>query len=137
MWPQRHLKNIISIHAPTRGATTASLRHTLLYVFQSTLPRGERQASIESVISQFLFQSTLPRGERRICKANATVATRFQSTLPRGERRAADHFGSWIDPVFQSTLPRGERRHLLSHIWSGNYISIHAPTRGATLTCTV
>ena len=32
--------------------------------FQSTLPRGERQADILKAIEDKLFQSTLPRGER-------------------------------------------------------------------------
>ena len=35
-------QNIISIHAPTRGATTPCVTCALLTLFQSTLPRGER-----------------------------------------------------------------------------------------------
>ena len=34
---------VISIHAPTRGATFIALVSSLSYGFQSTLPRGERQ----------------------------------------------------------------------------------------------
>ncbi|ACR76217.1 Hypothetical protein EUBREC_2486 [Agathobacter rectalis ATCC 33656] len=33
----------ISIHAPTRGATVLILNQLLLLIFQSTLPREERQ----------------------------------------------------------------------------------------------
>ena len=36
--------------------------HTLK--FQSTLPRGERLARLESNLFFLIFQSTLPRGER-------------------------------------------------------------------------
>ena len=35
----------ISIHAPTRGATPFPLVYPLYKIFQSTLPRGERQIS--------------------------------------------------------------------------------------------
>ena len=53
-----------------------------------------------------------------------------QSTLPHGER----HDTPCTRPrliIFQSTLPHGERRFdcCVNHI---KYISIHAPTRGAT-----
>ena len=36
-------KSLISIHAPTRGATIAVLFKTSILLFQSTLPREERQ----------------------------------------------------------------------------------------------
>ena len=78
----------ISIHAPTRGATVFSFllkdaekdfnprSHEgsdmiapydwqLLQVFQSTLPRGERQRRFLKFPSEQGFQSTLPRGERQ------------------------------------------------------------------------
>ena len=55
----------ISIHAPARGATAI---HTGLgfdlWVFQSTLPRGERLLLVSCVLVVCVFQSTLPRGER-------------------------------------------------------------------------
>ena len=35
--------NIISIHAPARGATPFCICQTLLPEFQSTLPQGERR----------------------------------------------------------------------------------------------
>ena len=34
----------VSIHAPARGATTVSPVCSIIGMFQSTLPRGERQA---------------------------------------------------------------------------------------------
>ena len=105
-------------------------------IFQSTLPRGERQSEYNSLFSQIKFQSTLPRGERPISNWKNGVSVIFQSTLPRGERRRLvlwnrevityfnprSHEGSDLVQnwhltalwVFQSTLPRGERRYTAS-----------------------
>ena len=83
----------ISIHAPTRGATSCIKTGTsILCEFQSTLPRGERPASRRerSLISS-LFQSTLPRGERLAMVVANSFTFKFQSTLPRGERPEQDH----------------------------------------------
>ena len=41
---------VISIHAPTGGATPASIFHFQKTIFQSTLPRGERPFSRPSLI---------------------------------------------------------------------------------------
>ena len=56
------------------------------------------------------FQSTLPREERRGIFFNDYIVFRFQSTLPREERLPSE--GAWLSTIC---------------------ISIHAPTRGATL----
>ena len=76
------------------------------------------------------FQSTLPRGERRQPTKHSKERKEFQSTLPRGERRRRgrlrdnlanfnprSHEGSDEDDDFDA---------------DADYISIHAPTRGAT-----
>ena len=82
---------------------------TILGLFQSTLPRGERQRTGISEIFLLTFQSTLPRGERRAESIYGQAAVdKFQSTLPRGERRI-DYIGKLYSSRFQSTLPRGER----------------------------
>ena len=57
---------IISIHAPTRGATTRKNVISNIRLFQSTLPRGERLSLAICTITAEIFQSTLPRGERHI-----------------------------------------------------------------------
>ena len=41
-------------------------------------------------------------------------------------------FATRASRIFQSTLPRGERHHSRQDIERDNYISIHAPARGAT-----
>ena len=99
----------ISVHAPTRGATSNSLSFSIFSVFQSTLPREERLLQQYLSHFQLLFQSTLPREERPL-----------QHQLGLHRR------------IFQSTLPREERLKLIRHPLIRIVISIHAPTRGAT-----
>ena len=135
----------ISIHAPTRGATVpASASHSSV-VFQSTLPREERQIHIQFFLSktpyfnprshersdpvtlfcdyQGGFQSTLPREERPRFDAVCQVSASFQSTLPREERHDKDMMYRDSD-IFQSTLPREERllrdKDTLNVMWNFN-----------------
>ena len=54
----------VSIHAPTKGATTAMNINYLAFRFQSTLPRRERPCPNALDNSPTMFQSTLPRRER-------------------------------------------------------------------------
>ena len=55
----------ISIHAPTRGATSLAVISVSSYAgFQSTLPQGERRCHKRLYCTHDLFQSTLPQGER-------------------------------------------------------------------------
>ena len=80
-------KRIISIHAPTRGATSYSLPLGCNMIFQSTLPQGERLQSVLQSVLIHQFQSTLPQGERRSSSVRSTDPQQFQSTLPQGERQ--------------------------------------------------
>ena len=101
-------------------------------IFQSTLPREERHNCLSFKILLSLFQSTLPREERLYSPLEVLPIKLFQSTLPREERLiqiAMSHFTT----AFQSTLPREERQLCTKQLFSE--ISIHAPTRGATLVC--
>ncbi len=100
----------ISIHAPTRGATTVityTVMDTFISIHAPTRGATQRYA---------LFVSNMP----------------FQSTLPRGERPSQELQQSQIK-IFQSTLPRGERQDCCLPPAIPCQISIHAPTRGATL----
>ena len=56
---------------------------------------------------------------------------RFQSTPPHGERLASADSKATPDS-FQSTPPHGERRDVCADARLYNYVSIHAPARGAT-----
>ena len=102
---------VISIHAPTRGATVArSRRPPRSSAFQSTLPRGERQGR-------------RPAG-RSAGEISIHAPTRGATLPSRSCIRSSARF--------QSTLPRGERHLLHQATGRGVDISIHAPTRGAT-----
>ena len=124
----------ISIHTPTRGATTIRYKSNIRSLISIHAPtRGATHLLPQREISS-VFQSTLPRGERHCPESGVPAAVQFQSTLPRGERPGIDHCHDLLQE-FQSTLPRGER--LIPSVINLSYylISIHAPTRGATMGC--
>ena len=98
----------ISVHAPTRGATSNSLSFSIFSVFQSTLPREERLLGLNFKEANSIFQSTLPREERLLQQYLSHFQLLFQSTLPREKRRNYATTGD-IPTKFQSTLPREER----------------------------
>ena len=151
--PFANFCRMISIHAPTRGATDFIVSKIAFVQFQSTLPQGERRYCNQIATCLHGFQSTLPQGERRFKNYKLAATAKFQSTLPQGERRTQRSLISSAQ-LFQSTLPQGERLYAFHDCW--NYIefqstlpqgerlaegvrntpymgiSIHAPTRGAT-----
>ena len=143
----------ISIHAPTWGATKRYQNDWSLRIFQSTHPRGVRLRLQTQLSTQRVFQSTHPRGVRQSpCRC---------PSLPRPISIHAPTWGAtpwvvvWIiSGEFQSTHPRGVRRYQQrgtrddtqyfnprTHVGCdsrprqtrlGRWISIHAPTWGAT-----
>ena len=126
-----------------------------VFLFQSTLPRGERRCFFLPRFSPgYRFQSTLPRGERL---PGITISGSFLFISIHAPTRGAtcqicclfrfwmyfnprSHEGSdvrntvlpIVSSQFQSTLPRGERRERGGLNGVQKKISIHAPTRGAT-----
>ena len=123
---------VISIHAPTKGATNQTLL-TIIYISNFN-PRSHEGSDIFQNLrfsSSILFQSTLPRRERhRLADMAVTLVKisihaptkgatksylllhqlhlRFQSTLPRRERLITNCCVCGLY-LFQSTLPRRER----------------------------
>ena len=97
----------ISIHAPTWGATVANVAADLAAQFQSTHPRGVRPSRHISLVDTFYFNPRTHVG----CDKKAAYFCRtriFQSTHPRGVRlpltvRLCGQLR------FQSTHPRGVR----------------------------
>ena len=77
--------------------------------FQSTLPREERLFEVKNLGKVLLFQSTLPREERH-----------------RGNRRRSDCYNFNPRSHERSDEVEAKRKAKLE-------ISIHAPTRGATV----
>ena len=74
----------ISIHAPTRGATSFRALQTFANGFQSTLPRGERHDKRERLNTDEVFQSTLPRGERHYTPNSRTKSSDFNPRSHEG-----------------------------------------------------
>ena len=99
----------LSIHAPTRGATNASSTASADSIFQSTFLQEERQFLSFASGSYFYFQSTLLQEERLILIARFLS---FHTFNPRSYKRS--------DPT--------RTPHANPHL-----LSIHAPTRGATM----
>ena len=100
----------ISIHAPTRGATGLKIPASHVYKFQSTLLQEERPDYKVVLMDCLGFQSTLLQEERRKRKTTFCSPQLFQSTLLQEERLST--------MLFKASI---------------RSISIHAPTRGATL----
>ena len=65
MWEQNQPIALLSIHAPTRGATGGDKVNLLTQIFQSTLLQEERQRIDCIFCSCCYFQSTLLQEERR------------------------------------------------------------------------
>ena len=109
-YSKRDFHSRISIHAPTWGATAG--RHR----------QGERRRD---------FNPRTHVGCDTACVARFFSLHRFQSTHPRGVRLFRD-FQDARTTIFQSTHPRGVRPEPPRYRRRGMVISIHAPTWGAT-----
>ena len=128
------LLDAVSIHAPTRGATRMAATALGASSFQSTRPRGARQQlQIMRRCRSGCFNPRAHAGRDNHCDQRRIAASAvFQSTRPRGARPgyvAASLHDDRFNP--RAHAGRDDCRRLLS---IGNYVSIHAPTRGATLT---
>ena len=145
----------VSIHAPTRGATTKGWPYIKKTVFQSTHPHGVRHpvgrlhkalrivsihaptrgatVFLPKSLASALVSIHAPTRGATALRAYILSPYRFQSTHPHGVRPARARVVFSILRVFQSTHPHGVR-HASGGCFPGTAIlvSIHAPTRGAT-----
>ena len=122
---------VISIHAPTRGATRNKIVVAPgLYISIHAPTRGATLGEADRVVNKGIsihaptrgatgFTQWLFRSSDISIHAPTRGATMFLH-IPTHRRR------------FQSTLPRGERLKDLADCMTADCISIHAPTRGAT-----
>ena len=101
-------------------------------LFQSTRPHGARQLGemLGSGIAE--FQSTRPHGARHYLLAARQQRCNFNPRAHTG-RDYSRFFAGTSSMKFQSTRPHGARPSDMIILLSICHISIHAPTRGATL----
>mgnify|MGYP001654948226 CR=1 FL=1 len=98
----------ISIHAPTRGATLLIEKRLLMLIFQSTLPREERQSQDGYIFNPFTISIHAPT--RGATFEQWYVSNGFSISI-HAPTRGATFPNIDIPDVagFQSTLPREER----------------------------
>ena len=110
--------NLVSIHAPAKGATEEEepfpplilsfnprsregsdgdeliVNGTFVPLFQSTLPRRERRSEAAEVFEVETVSIHAPAKGATVCQKRLVfIGIKFQSTLPRRERRLAGKFG--------------------------------------------
>ena len=121
---------VISIHAPTRGATKSTRSHSESRRFQSTLPREERQN--RGIAMSLVFFYFNPRSHERSDPAGRLdlFRQRFQSTLPREERLSLPE--QWDQRMYFNPRSHERSDDSCRYMRLLFKISIHAPTRGAT-----
>ena len=102
-------RNEVSIHAPTWGATMDAFALYLKYTFQSTLPHGERPYAGIGIEKDYGFN---PRSHMGSDSSEAA------SIWPHSRFNPRSHMGS--DLI------------LLDRLHLHRQVSIHAPTWGAT-----
>ena len=121
---------IVSIHAPAKGATKTifSVRPYSRFNPRSREGSDVRSCPMCSVCTW--FQSTLPRRERQNIFAWSFSTAMFQSTLPRRERLRIP-YRRRTPGSFNPRSREGSDRQRRSDP-DYNYVSIHAPAKGAT-----
>ena len=124
---------VISIHAPTRGATWRGACSIIAWEISIHAPtRGATLPEEYFMGVGTTFQSTLPRGERRVSILQSLYSHKFQSTLPRGERLEYNIKNPLVITISIHAPTRGATVVTGNKQQTTNNISIHAPTRGAT-----
>ena len=126
----RSRKECISIHAPTRGATSQAGRNGRCGIFQSTLPRGERHKWIAKKTKATNFN---PRSHE------GSDLTSLSSSMSEYDFNPRSHEGSdcnsnkktEVRTYFNPRSHEGSDEAILP-LAEFYTISIHAPTRGAT-----
>ena len=123
----------VSIHAPTRGATvTLSLLLALSFCFN---PRTHSGCDIFVTIHLYgwkVFQSTHPLGVRLVYVTYINNLQMFQSTHPLGVRlKLATQYAHRHEVSIHAPTRGATMREEADGQTNGS-VSIHAPTRGAT-----
>ena len=123
----------VSIHAPTRGATANDKGQPQTnFWFQSTHPHGVRHRPIPCSRASILCFN--PRTHTGCDLRQSATPVRVLCFNPRthtGCDKKANKLSKLLG-MFQSTHPHGVRPPKKCAMVAHFYVSIHAPTRGAT-----
>ena len=132
-WLYPYSTPLISIHAPTKGATCLPRLVNVDFFISIHAPTKGATTNLSLIYHVFrYFNPRSHEGSDNIPAIALSVKSLFQSTLPRRERHSPSAISySW--KLFQSTLPRRERHKAGIYASKSWYISIHAPTKGATI----
>ena len=123
----------LSIHAPTRGATiNFIISHHVLILSIHAPTRGATWKFTRILCKTKSFN---PRSYKRSDKDTLLTVYTQGAFNPRSYKRSDNHTRLSLYPsfYFQSTLLQEERRSTFSNFKLSNNLSIHAPTRGATM----
>ncbi len=121
----------ISIHAPARGATDGDATPSPLLIISIHAPARGATRSMTKSRSSVRFQSTLPRGERQAGRDPERGGSRdFNPRSREGSDRPG--YGSRGSPPNFNPRSREGSDHKPTPYSPAFPISIHAPARGAT-----
>ncbi len=120
--PRRKASNSVSIHAPTRGATPG--RSGFRFIADVSIHAPTRGATVSDGCGGAVSIHAPTRGatERRFFVGQCDSG--FQSTHPRGVRRVPTSVAGRVRLSFRANPAEGQAQQM---------VSIHAPTRGATV----
>ena len=124
-------EDMISIHAPTRGATQYHASHLQSTGISIHAPTRGATISVITTAGFDLFQSTLPREERPFVNR---IVCGMRNFNPRSHERSDIDKALASDETWDISIhapTRGATKEDGS-LGFTTYISIHAPTRGAT-----
>ena len=123
---------IVSIHAPTRGATATSiLFRSFNDCFNPRTHTGCDKYGVEKGQRRFLFQSTHPHGVRLKSKYKNKKEQKVSIHAPTRGATFSRSFTIRVSEVSIHAPTRGATRFEQTSNKSSS-VSIHAPTRGAT-----
>ena len=121
----------VSIHAPTWGATLDNDGDRFMPEVSIHAPTWGATKLPSVTGSIRVFQSTRPRGARHGLRYRLPQKLEFQSTRPRGARHMMAPCRLWT-PCFNPRAHVGRDKYIDKPHKSSD-VSIHAPTWGATL----
>ena len=129
---KKYCQHVVSIHAPTRGATVHYGVITVsIYVSIHAPTRGATHSIHVLLLCMRSFNPRTHTGCDPIFFGFVPLPTTFQSTHPHGVRPDKVRLvGTYHG--FQSTHPHGVRHDQDKNKKLKMSVSIHAPTRGAT-----